>query len=605
MMNDFNNEKNYIAQGNKPNMHDDKKSIKSKIIGFFFAFSIIFAVLFLANLILKAIKLKEETREKITVLTDALKISAVGYEFDEPFNPNKFEYNLEIDTTKVQIKCTKEQTEGCNEVIDLGDKTNYKHTINYISSNEKSYVYTININKKNTSGEIQINSIELDNTTYTKEGITITVVATSSTKKKLKYSFDAGNTWQDSNKYTVSENTTVLVKVKDSENNNETQVKTIEIDTIDKISPTVDVMIKEKTKDAIILQAKAQDNSSDTLLYSWDNQAYSASTTYKINKAGTYKVKVKDKAGNESIEASITIPKSEFDSSVKPVTQKYTATFDKNGADIIEKTSISCETTGSSCTIKMPTITINDGTVIGWAESKDATVAKYKVSETVILTGNKKLYAITRKALKATFNKNGATQIGTKNETTLEKICYVYNLGTNCQITTPIITRTSGTIVGWSTDSNGKESKYNAGAKMTLTNNINLYAITKKELKATFNKNGATTIDGKTSTSVNRTCYIFNAAASCQITTPAITRTCGTIVGWATDSNGKESKYNVGTKITLTNNINLYAITKRELKATFNKNGATTIELWSKFKYNIKTEYYLVCNNIKENHYII
>ena len=344
----INNDINDIQYNQNNNKRGFNKSIIYAIVGFilFIAVGIV-----ITNLILKIIEQKKANEEEIAVLTDYLNVKAVGFDFDQPFDKNKFEYNLEIDTQKVQFKCNKiDSVTGCNETVNLVNKTNLDHIIEYTSQKGKKYSYTFHITKKNTNGPIKIDSIEFEKTDYSNKSTTVVVKANSDKNKKLKYSFDGGNTWQDDNKYTTDENEDVNVVIKDDAGNT-TDPKEIEIDNIDTVAPTVNIEEKEKKESKVILFANAKDDSSGIDKYNWNESGYTNNSTYEATKAGTYTVKVKDKAGNESVKASITIPESYFKKNVKKETHTYKVTFNGNGASVT-KSELSCSTTGLSCKIK-------------------------------------------------------------------------------------------------------------------------------------------------------------------------------------------------------------------------------------------------------------
>ena len=206
IQNSLNNNQNYDYSDTtniEYNQNNNKKrgfnkSIIYAIVGFllFIAVGIV-----ITNLVIKIIEQKKANEEEIAVLTDSVNIKAVGFDFDKPFDKNKFEYNLEIDTKKVQIKCNKlDNVTGCNEIVNLGNKTSLDHVIEYTSQKGKKYKYTIHITKKTETGPIKIDSIEFEKTDYSNKNTTIVVKANSDKNKKLKYSFDGGNTWQDDNK---------------------------------------------------------------------------------------------------------------------------------------------------------------------------------------------------------------------------------------------------------------------------------------------------------------------------------------------------------------------------------------------------------------------
>ena len=555
----INNDINDIQYNQNNNKRGFNKSIIYAIVGFilFIAVGIV-----ITNLVIEIIKQKKSNEEEISVLMDSLSVKAVGFEFDQPFDKNKFEYNLEIDTQKVQFKCNKiDSVTGCNETVNLVNKTNLDHIIEYTSQKGKKYSYTFHITKKDTNGPIKIDSIEFEKTDYSNKNTTIVVKANSDKNKKLKYSFDGGNTWQDDNKYTTDENEDVNVVIKDDAGNT-TDPKEIEIDNIDTVAPTVNIEEKEKSSNKVVLFANAKDDSSGIDKYNWNESGYTNNSTYEATKAGTYTVKVKDKAGNESVKASITIPESYFKKDVKKETYTYKVTFNGNGASVT-KGELSCSTTGLSCKIKLPEIKRDNGIIIGYSENANATTPQYKVGQEISVTENKTLYAITAKKITLTINGNGATVKDT------EKKCYIYNKKTSCKITTPIITRSGYSVIGFNSNANAKTAGYKTNASITLDKDKTIYAITSKKLKLTVNGNGAKV----TKSSV--TCNVYNNDKTCKVTTPTITRSGYSVIGFNSNSNATSPEYKTNTSVTLDKNKTMYAITSKKLTATFKGNGAS------------------------------
>ncbi len=538
------------------------KSIIYAIVGFllFIAVGIV-----ITNLVIEIIKQKKSNEEEISVLMDSLSVKAVGFEFDQPFDKNKFEYNLEIDTQKVQFKCNKiDSVTGCNETVNLVNKTNLDHIIEYTSQKGKKYSYIFHITKKDTNGPIKIDSIEFEKTDYSNKSTTVVVKANSDKNKKLKYSFDGGNTWQDDNKYTTDENEDVNVVIKDDAGNT-TDPKEIEIDNIDTVAPTVSIEEKEKSSNKVVLFANAKDDSSGIDKYNWNESGYTNNSTYEATKAGTYTVKVKDKAGNESVKASITIPESYFKKNVKKETHTYKVTFNGNGASVT-KSELSCSTTGLSCKIKLPEIKRDNGIIIGYSENANATTAQYAVGQEISITANKTLYAITAKKITLTINGNGASV--SKSSVT----CNIYNTGKNCKVTTPTITRSGYSIIGFNSNANATQPEYKVSTSVNIDKDKTIYAITSKKLTATFNGNGASV--SKSSI----TCNVYNNGKTCNVTTPTITRSGWTILGFSTNKNATTGS----TAKTLSAGKTYYAITKKNITVTFDSKGAETIEYKSK-----------------------
>lgn len=560
----INNDINDIQYNQNNNKRGFNKSIIYAIVGFilFIAVGIV-----ITNLILKIIEQKKANEEEIAVLTDYLNVKAVGFDFDQPFDKNKFEYNLEIDTQKVQFKCNKiDSVTGCNETVNLVNKTNLDHIIEYTSQKGKKYSYTFHITKKNTNGPIKIDSIEFEKTDYSNKSTTVVVKANSDKNKKLKYSFDGGNTWQDDNKYTTDENEDVNVVIKDDAGNT-TDPKEIEIDNIDTVAPTVNIEEKEKKESKVILFANAKDDSSGIDKYNWNESGYTNNSTYEATKAGTYTVKVKDKAGNESVKASITIPESYFKKNVKKETHTYKVTFNGNGATV-SKSSVTCNiyNTGKNCKVTTPTITRSGYSIIGFNSNANATQPEYKVSTSVNIDKDKTIYAITSKKLKLTVNGNGAKV--TKSSVT----CNVYNNDKTCKVTTPAITRSGYNIIGFNSKASATSSEYKINSSITLDKDKTIYAITSKKLIATFKGNGASVSSSSSS------CNIYNTAKTCNVAAPTITRSGWTILGFSTNKNATTGS----TAKTLSAGKTYYAITKKNIKVTFDSKGAETIEYKSK-----------------------
>lgn len=597
----INNDINDIQYNQNNNKRGFNKSIIYAIVGFilFIAVGIV-----ITNLVIEIIKQKKSNEEEIAVLTDYLNVKAVGFEFDQPFDKNKFEYNLEIDTQKVQFKCNKiDSVTGCNETVNLVNKTNLDHIIEYTSQKGKKYSYTFHITKRDTNGPIKIDSIEFEKTDYSNKNTTIVVKANSDKNKKLKYSFDGGNTWQDDNKYTTDENEDVNVVIKDDAGNT-TDPKEIEIDNIDTVAPTVNIEEKEKKESKVILFANAKDDSSGIDKYNWNESGYTNNSTYEATKAGTYTVKVKDKAGNESVKASITIPESYFKKNVKKETHTYKVTFNGNGASVT-KSELSCSTTGLSCKIKLPEIKRDNGIIIGYSENANATTPQYKVGQEISVTENKTLYAITAKKITLTINGNGATV--SKSSVT----CNIYNTGKNCKVTTPTITRSGYSIIGFNSNANATQPEYKVSTSVNIDKDKTIYAITSKKLKLTVNGNGAKVTkssvtcnvynndktckvttpaitskkliatfkgNGASVSSSSLSCNIYNTAKTCNVAAPTITRSGWTILGFSTNKNATTGS----TAKTLSAGKTYYAITKKNIKVTFDSKGAETIEYKSK-----------------------
>lgn len=277
-----------------------------------------------------------------------------------------------------------------------------------------------------------------------------------------------------------------------------------------------------------------------------------------------------------TITARITDKSNNFKESSKNISIEknlvtYTATFNLGLADTINggknNIKISCQAEeGKSCvpSSKAPTIVRNGYTSVGWSTSKSATSASLSSGGTITLSGNISYYPITYKRVTVTFDKNGASSIGSTSVS-----CNMYNSATSCSVKSPTITASSNTpnVVGWNTSKSAKTSSWNVGVNKSFSSNTTYYAITKSSSKtytATFtvqDTNSASGSFGSTSCTIAET---YNGAApssSCQITAPVLTGKNGySAVGWNTNRNATVASVGSGGRAYLTGNTTYYSI---------------------------------------------
>ena len=235
-------------------------------------------------------------------------------------------------------------------------------------------------------------------------------------------------------------------------------------------------------------------------------------------------------------------------------------------------------TQASSCNVTSPTINAssNTPTVVGYNTSASATSSSWNQNTSKAVSSNVTYYAITRKdavTLTAKYNANGSSLSSTSNQTCT--LAATYNgtaQATSCTVTAPTITRSGYTIIGYNTSasSTSNNSSYNTSSRaLTLTtsnNNNTWYAVTSKQITASFNANGATSIG-----STAQSCTMYNTSASCNITTPSITRSGFTITGWGTSSSATSAAVKVNTSVAISSNITYYAVTSKKVTVTYNK----------------------------------
>ena len=355
------------------------------------------------------------------------------------------------------------------------------------------------------------------------------------------------------------ESNQVLQIIVEDEFGNQSPVRQEEIINIDKESP-IGTIIKEKSSsNEITLKVIAKDEESGIDSYSWSNG--SDKDSIKVKEKGMYTVTIKDKAGNISEKISIEVKDSDFKSK-----EQLSVVFYKNGSTSISNDYLVCTKNNGKCTVTLPTIVRDEGTVIGFSKDKDSTSPDYKVGEKIELTENMKLYAITKKDITATFNKNGAEEISKNSEK-----CTLYNDDRYCIVEVPTIIHKNGKISGWNTTASASTILASSNNHIKLYDNTNLYAYVYKEVIISFNKNGSII------SSTKEICRIQKGNTSCSVTTPTITRNDSEIIGWSLDKNDTQGDVLPNEEYEATKDTTLYAITKKTINITFEKNGADSV----------------------------
>jgi len=612
-----------------------KKNINKKKIIILIIISLLVLILLIIGILFFVYK---NNKDKEIVLNN---IVIDNNNYEPSFSNDIYDYYLLTTDKEIEIKCDiNKKIEGCNEKIKLDNYSNYIHEI---INEDKIYRVHIKVKDSNSEENISITSIGKNNSwTNTSQVI---IVNAKSKNDIDKYSFDNGITWQESNVYTTEQNTNLKVIVKDKYGHT-SSVREVIVDNIDHTNPTGIIIKESSSKNKIVLKVIAKDEESGIEGYSWENKEYSDNKEFTIKKKGTYKVKIKDKAGNIE-ELSINIKDSDFNDKKQTAVVLY-----KNGSTSIDNDFLSCTIKDKTCIVTLPSITRDNSDIIGWSTNKDGKDKEYKISEKIKLKENEilHLYAITKKEVTASFNANGATSISSKKEScTLyndDKFCYVkapsinysngkiigwnteketltvfkspnnkiklskdevfyaliykeivvnfnsngsdkisstkevcrQQIGSNsCVIQTPNITRKSSNIIGWSTNKNDTDSSVLANEEIEVTEDSTYYAITKKEVTITFDANGSDKV-GKNKV----TCSFYNNAKSCKVTTPNIIRKNASILGWSTNKDSIKGEIKINQTLEVKENKTYYAITKKEVTATFISNGANKVTTSSK-----------------------
>ncbi len=226
----------------------------------------------------------------------------------------------------------------------------------------------------------------------------------------------------------------------------------------------------------------------------------------------------------------------------------FTVAFYQNGASEIGANKLECTTKTDRCTITLPNIIRNEGTVYGWS-SENGTTATYAPNSSFTVTKNQYLYAITSRTYQMTYIANGAN-ISRSSDT-----CTAYNVN-HCTITTPSITRSNGQGLGFSTNKNAMNGEYNG--TFTPYQNMTLYAISYTNHTASFHPNGAYQIETS-----SKTCQAYNTNTACSISMPNITdRDAYTIFGWTTSIQSESISHSENEIISLSSDKTYYALRK-------------------------------------------
>ena len=476
------------------------------------------------------------------------------------FSKDIYDYYLLTEEKELTFECeisNSIKTEGCNETIDISNYSNYIHEIVINEDYENIYRFYVKIKESDSEENIIINSIDGINNNWSNQNQTISINAESNNKIE-NYSIDNGDTWQSSSTFIIENNRLLQIVVED-EFGNQTPVRQEEISNIDKESP-IGTIIKEKSStNEITLKVVAKDEESGIESYSWSSG--SNKDYIKVKDKGTYSVTIKDKAGNTTEKISIEIKDSDFKNK-----EQLSVVFYQNGSTSISNDYLVCTKNNGKCTVTLPNIIREEGTVLGFSKDKDATTPTYKAGEKIELTENLKLYAITRKDIKANFEKNGANEISK----TTEK-CTLYNDDKYCIIEVPTIIHNNGKISGWNTKESSSTILASSKNHIKLYDNTYFYAYVYKEVVISFNKNGSKISSNK------ETCRIQQGNTSCFITTPSITKNDSEIIGWSLNKNDSEADVLANEDYEVTKDTTLYAITKKTINITFEKNGSDSV----------------------------
>ena len=170
-----------------------------------------------------------------------------------------------------------------------------------------------------------------------------------------------------------------------------------------------------------------------------------------------------------------------------PSKTTFHAYFNANGAEGKVPSTVSCETTGNSCTITLPKMETNRE-FLGWSLNKDSTAAALTAGLSVTLSVDRTYYAITRKNYTVTVVGNGSF-VGSE-----KKVCSIYNTNATCQITLPDLKKDFYTSWGYNSDPNNDSIEYGVNATLNVNSDQTLYAIRKIDTSI-YNKYSSVALD--------------------------------------------------------------------------------------------------------------
>ena len=208
-----------------------------------------------------------------------------------------------------------------------------------------------------------------------------------------------------------------------------------------------------------------------------------------------------------------------------PVVQTITITYDANGG-----TNAPAATTGYEGKIILSTVkpTRSGYIFLGWSANQSAVKADYQPGASYPGKSSITLYAVWQQLITVTFDANGGESVPSAQQA---------KCGQEFALTNAKPTRSGYDFLGWNTDKNAKEAKYQPGDKLNLTGNITLYAIWEKNTYTVkFNPNGGSTWPTPVST----------RDGEIVIPQTRISRGGYEFVGWDTDKNAIEAKYQPG-----------------------------------------------------------
>ena len=217
---------------------------------------------------------------------------------------------------------------------------------------------------------------------------------------------------------------------------------------------------------------------------------------------------------------------------------------------------------GKGLTVTMPQVPVKNGyQALGWAKSKKASKASYKVNQKVTVSSSLDLYAVYKKLpYTITFNNNNGTSTS-KTYTSLTMYAAKKQM-----VTLPAVPKVKGyTNLGWTTVKGNDTAEYEEGASVKVAKSTTFYAVRRKSNYYTITYylgNGSSNSAYKKLTQTVEEGTVVTFAK-----VPA--RTGYVNLGWSSKKNSE--KATAKAKCTVNRDINLYAVQKKAVLLTLRR----------------------------------
>ena len=236
--------------------------------------------------------------------------------------------------------------------------------------------------------------------------------------------------------------------------------------------------------------------------------------------------------------------------------------------------------------LKPNTFTRENYEFLGWATSSSATSASYTDAQTdVYFTSNTTLYAVWqyKGPVVITFDGNGGKD-SDGNTTATQTI----TANTNTELKANTFAKENYDFAGWAKTGDATFGEYNDKQSVKFSEPaVTLYAVWKANPVITFNGNGGSTKDGKTTTTQS-----IPYGVSTALNENPFTKAGSTFIGWNKYASGTVAQYTDKASISIYADTRLYAVWKDDIVLTFNANGGIGSDFTKKIAYDTASSSY-------------